>query len=56
MIVESLDELAAAAVVDRICAGRHEAVAVCLLNAYAKPGARAASRGDDPSTPTRTPR
>jgi len=37
MIVESLDELAAAAVVDQICAGRHEAVAVCLLNAYANP-------------------
>src|SRR5262249_22607693 len=35
-IVEPLDEHAAAAAVDRICGGgRHEAVAVCLLNAYA---------------------
>jgi hypothetical protein len=38
MLVEPLDEGAAAAVVDRISTGRrHEAVAVCLLNAYANP-------------------
>src|SRR5262249_10779702 len=37
-IVEPLDERGAATVVDRICADRrHEAVAVCLLNAYANP-------------------
>src|SRR5262245_21516239 len=36
--VEALDERATAAVLDRICRGRrYEAVAVCLLNAYANP-------------------
>jgi N-methylhydantoinase A len=38
MIVEPLDEHAANAIVDRISTGRrHQAVAVCLLNAYANP-------------------